>query len=135
MTPALNSYINNWLKKADNDLISAQRLLEIEPRILDTACFHCQQAVEKYLKAFLTFKGVSIERTHNIVFLLSKCADFNNVFINIDPRNIDVYAVQSRYPDYAELPELNEAKALYNFALEIKYIVLPLIDLTIETKN
>ena len=47
MTPALKAYIGSWLDKAENDLMSAQRLLEIEPIILDNACFHCQQATEK----------------------------------------------------------------------------------------
>ncbi len=52
MTPSVKTYIEAWLTKANNDLRSAQRLIEIEPMILDTACFHCQQAVEKSLKAF-----------------------------------------------------------------------------------
>ncbi len=132
MIPALKNYISAWLLKADHDLISAQRLLEIEPRILDSACFHCQQAVEKYLKAFLIFKGFTIERTHNIVFLLSKCAEFDSVFTDIDPRNIDVYAVQARYPDYAEMPELAEANSHYKLALKIKDIVLTRIELTVR---
>lgn len=135
MTPALNSYIAAWLQKADHDLISAQRMLEIEPRILDTACFHCQQAIEKHLKAYLTYNGVAIERTHNIVFLLSKCAEFDDVFTNIDPKNIDVYAVQARYPDYADMPDLDEAKQHYQLALEIKELVVKRIDLTLEAKK
>ncbi|MFI5139251.1 MAG: HEPN domain-containing protein [Sphingobacteriales bacterium] len=47
MTPALKAYVESWLNKAEHDLITAQRLLEIEPIILDNACFHCQQAAEK----------------------------------------------------------------------------------------
>jgi HEPN domain-containing protein len=69
MTPALKTYIEAWLNKAENDIISAQRLLEIEPLILDNACFHCQQAIEKCLKAFLAYHGRDIDRTHNIIFL------------------------------------------------------------------
>ncbi len=37
MTGALEEYINAWLLKAEHDILSAQRLLEIEPMILDTA--------------------------------------------------------------------------------------------------
>jgi len=40
MTHALKAYVESWLDKAEHDLISAQRLLEIEPVILDNACFH-----------------------------------------------------------------------------------------------
>lgn len=71
MTPALKAYVEAWVAKAEHDLISAQRLLEIEPMILDNACFHCQQAVEKYLKAYLIYKGLDVERTHDIIFLLN----------------------------------------------------------------
>jgi HEPN domain-containing protein len=58
MTNALKRFITSWLIKAENDLASAQRLIEIQPSILDTACFHCQQAVEKNLKAFLIANGI-----------------------------------------------------------------------------
>ncbi len=33
-------------------------------------CFHAQQCVEKYLKAFLTEHDLSFERTHNLTILL-----------------------------------------------------------------
>lgn len=84
MTPALKAYIESWLVKADHDLMSAQRLLEIEPMILDNACFHCQQAIEKCLKPFLMFHGRDVERTHNVIFLLSECANFDPVFKEVD---------------------------------------------------
>lgn len=36
---------------------------QIEPMILDNACFHCQQAIENCLKAFLIYRCCDIERT------------------------------------------------------------------------
>lgn len=47
--------VPSWLKKANIDLITVNWLVLIEPVILDTACFHCQQAIEKFLKAFLIY--------------------------------------------------------------------------------
>jgi len=123
MTPAFLAYINEWLDKAENDLIAAQRLLEIEPMILDTACFHCQQAIEKFLKAFLIYHGWDIERTHNVIFLLEECSKLDPVFATVDPRNINVYAVQIRYPDSSIIPAIEEAKYFYDLALHIKDIV------------
>ena len=123
MTPALKAFIESWLNKAGHDLMSAQRLLEIEPMILDNACFHCQQAVEKYLKAFLVYKGRDIERTHNVIFLLSECADFDPVFATIDPQNINDYAVQGRYPDSNLMPTPEEAKGYYQLAIQVKALV------------
>ena len=124
MTPALRAYIESWLEKANNDLASAQRLLDIKPMILDNACFHCQQAIEKYLKAFLTYHGKETERTHNIIFLLSQAADFDPVFASIDAMNINAYAVQARYPDFTMIPDEDEAKGYYQLAIHIKALVL-----------
>lgn len=123
MTPALLAYIRSWMDKAEHDLMSAQRLLEIEPMILDNACFHCQQAIEKYLKAYLIYNGIDIERTHNIIFLLSQCSAFDPVFATIDPLNINAYAVQGRYPDTNIMPEKEEAESYYQLALGIKSLV------------
>lgn len=124
MTPALKAFIESWLNKAGHDLISAQRLLEIEPFILDNACFHCQQAIEKALKAYLVYKGYDVERTHNIIFLLAECAKFDTVFGTIDPLNINAYAVQSRYPDANLMPTLQEAQGYYQLALKINKMVI-----------
>jgi HEPN domain-containing protein len=123
MTPALQAYIELWLNKAEHDLLSAQRLLEIEPMILDNACFHCQQAIEKCLKAFLIYHGRDIERTHNVIFLLSECATFDSVFATVDPLNINAYAVQGRYPDSNLIPTIDEAKSYYRLALQVRDLV------------
>jgi HEPN domain-containing protein len=124
MTPALKTYIESWLSKAEYDLLSAQRLLEIEPMILDNACFHCQQAIEKCLKAFLVYNGRDIERTHNIIFLLSECANFDSVFGSIDPMDINAYAVQGRYPDSNLIPTIQEAKSYYQLAFRVRNLVI-----------
>lgn len=123
MTPALKTYIESWLNKAEHDLLSAQRLLEIEPMILDNACFHCQQAIEKYLKAFLIYHGRDVERTHNVIFLLSECATFDQVFATVDPMNINAYAVQGRYPDSNLLPTKEEARSYYQLGFQVKGLV------------
>ena len=33
-------YILQWFEKADHDLLTAQTVIEYQPLILDTACFH-----------------------------------------------------------------------------------------------
>ena len=123
MTFPMQAYIREWLLKAEHDLISAQRLLEIEPMILDTACFHCQQAVEKSLKAYLYYKDNEVEKTHDVIFLLSECAKFDPVFKTIDPLNINAYAVHGRYPDSSLMPEPEEAKTFYQLAIQVNNLV------------
>ena len=123
MTPDLKEYINAWLQKAANDIVTAQRVLEIEPMILDSACFHCQQAAEKSLKAFLCYKGKDIVKTHDVDFLLNECARFDPVFDTIDTLNISDFAVKVRYPDFSFLPDIDEARKLYELAILINNMV------------
>lgn len=123
MTEALKAYIESWLNKAEHDLISAQRLIEIEPMILDNACFHCQQAIEKCLKAYLIYNEFDIQKTHDIIALLAQCSNFDTEFSTIDPLNINAYAVQGRYPDTNLMPEKEEAESYYQLALQIKALI------------
>ena len=123
MTEDLKEFINAQLLKADHDIITAQRLLDIEPMILDNACFHCQQAVEKSLKAFLTYSGKDIQKTHDIYFLLSECAKIDNIFSTIDVLNINDFAVQARYPDSSIMPDIDEARFFYQLAIQVNTLV------------
>ena len=123
MTADFKDFVNAWLLKANHDVITAQRLLDIEPMILDNACFHCQQAVEKSLKAFLAYSGKDILKTHDIYFLLSECAKIDNIFSTIDVLNINDFAVQARYPDSSIMPEINEARFFYELAIQVNALV------------
>jgi len=43
----------NWLAKAREDVLTADRAAEAPP-LVHSVLFHCQQAAEKALKAYLT---------------------------------------------------------------------------------
>ena len=45
-------YIQGWFLKADHDLLAVQKEIASKEPFTDIACFHCQQCVEKYLKAY-----------------------------------------------------------------------------------
>ena len=53
-----------WLDRARSDLQAAR--LPIAGDANAEALFHCQQAVEKALKAFLTFHEKAFRRTHDL---------------------------------------------------------------------
>ncbi len=60
-----------WVKKAEGDVRTALReLAAAQDPNWDAVCFHAQQAVEKYLKAFLIRRGEAFPRTHDLRFLL-----------------------------------------------------------------
>jgi len=56
-------YVSQWIEKAQADMVVAKMIIDQNPSplILDSACFHCQQAVEKFLKAFLVSRQVPFE--------------------------------------------------------------------------
>jgi len=41
MTPEEGEYILKWYTKANSDLLVAKMAIEMNPLILDAACFHC----------------------------------------------------------------------------------------------
>lgn len=64
--------IREWVLKAENDLVTAIQVLKLGRRSpTDTACFHAQQCVEKYLKALLVNHGRDFPRTHDLRALLA----------------------------------------------------------------
>jgi HEPN domain-containing protein len=103
---------SEWLQKANRDLLSARILLSNETPVPDTACFHCLQAVEKTLKAFLIFHSIRFDRVHNLSYLMKLCEEQNPEFALFREisEELTPFAVEIRYPGaIIELP-VNEAK-------------------------
>ncbi|MBI4659108.1 MAG: HEPN domain-containing protein [Verrucomicrobia bacterium] len=55
-----------WMVKAWRDLETARRAAAGQPPFYDVAVYHCQQAAEKAVKAFLVHHGKPYEKTHDI---------------------------------------------------------------------
>lgn len=90
-----------WIFKAEGDYRSANALLhEIEIPEIDSACFHCQQCAEKYIKAYLTEHDVEFPRNHDLVRLLELCLKVDESFEKIrnNLRKLESYGVIIRYP-------------------------------------
>ena len=107
----MNELTSEWVAKADNDYFSADILLHsVEVPIVDTACFHCQQCAEKYLKAFLQEHRIRFERTHILADLLNLCLPIDKDFEKIgnDLDSLESYAVAIRYPGAVIRLELAE---------------------------
>ncbi len=88
------------LKKGNEDLRTV-RLVMAANGPYAVACFHCQQAVEKYMKAFLVSRGVSYPFTHDLQELAEACESGEpSLLLNSpDVVALTAYAVQLRYDD------------------------------------
>ena len=134
MNKATVDFIKQWLAKANEDLLVVERLTDNEIIATSSACFHCQQAVEKFLKAFLIANGVDINKTHNIEYLLSECSDIDKDFAAIDPKELSDFGVDARYPGDMYIPDENETLEYKNLAFEIKDFVENKIDKILTSK-
>jgi len=74
---ALRELVYQWLEKASADFDVAEQLCEPGAVSEECAAFHCQQAVEKYLKAHLVRRQVEFPKTHDIAQLLDRVATVN----------------------------------------------------------
>ena len=124
MNDETKTFIKQWIKRANEDLLVVDKLTEFEIIATSSVCFHCQQAVEKYLKAFLISNGVEIKKTHNIEFLLSECEDIDSDFAEIDPKNLSDFSVDVRYPGDMYVPSKEETAMHKQIAVSVKNLVL-----------
>lgn len=107
----------DWLIKAEHDLIAAERA-NAPPPVRDVLAFHCQQAVEKALKAFLTWKDRPFTRTHNLLTLVEQCEAVANEFAELREaaQVLTPYAVEFRYPSGVMEPTREAADAALDLA-------------------
>ena len=101
-----------WLAKAKNDLLDADNNLQAEKVPFDTVCFHCQQAAEKLLKAFLVGNGQPAPRSHDLLLILERVLPLDNDAERLRDALalLMPYAVEIRYPDDWFMPSEEDAK-------------------------
>jgi HEPN domain-containing protein len=88
-----------WIDKAEDDAKVTAALWQMEAPVYDAICFHAQQCVEKYCKAWLVEQAVDFPRTNDLEALAKLCL-----------------------PSLAALAALmDELRFLTSFAIEIRY--------------
>ncbi len=119
--------VKKWIIKADHDLKVAKDELETNEPATDIICFHAQQCVEKYLKAYLVFKNKPFRKTHNIGEILKLCMYIDPEFEKLkelEIHELTVYATDLRYPEFFYIPSINEARAVVELAEKVREFVL-----------
>ena len=114
---AREKYVRQWLEKADEDRQAMERLMEGNP-ILEMACFHAQQCVEKALKGFLTAHDRHVEKTHDLTDILELCVEVNSTFAQFEQtcKDLTPFAVDARYPSPKNPDTIEEARQLIGAA-------------------
>ena len=121
--------IQRWLTKSQHDLGSARLLMTGREVYLDTAVYHCQQAGEKALKAFLTYHDIVFERTHDLRVLLEQSIDVEPALEQWQKvaEELTPYSVLFRYPDDVMEPEKKEAERALNHVQNFVNFIMRLL--------
>lgn len=114
------------MDKADKDLLTAEHEKTFSDMVTESICFHCQQAVEKYLKAYLIYLDILFPKTHEIGELITLCekGDIQIAEFKEEADTLSDYAVEVRYPDDWFEPSFEETGQAIEIARKIKEYVI-----------
>lgn len=123
--------VSEWIEKADHDLGSAKIIFLHLPDYFDTIAFHCQQAVEKYVKAVLVYYNIDFQRSHDLVYLLdllTRKIDIDEVTFR-KAFTLNNFSVQIRYPNKIVKLSKEELETAIQIADEFQLFALNIIGL------
>ena len=115
-------FARELITAGDRDLVILRKNAPDPEIATEVLGFHCQQAVEKYIKAVLATRGVEFRKIHDIKALVDLAADAAT-----------------------QVPSGDELEALTPFAVEFRYHTLPrgsspigrerMVALAVEVRN
>ncbi len=107
-----------WLARADADLRAAANAVSADEPVLGDAVFHCQQAAEKAMKAFLTWHDVPFRKTHDLGVLGGQCVELEPALSDVLRRAAPMteYAWKFRYPGDVFEPLMGEVNSALGLA-------------------
>ena len=133
---SMNPLTMELVHKAEGDYITVQSMLpQIGIRTIpDIICFHAQQCIEKYLKAWLQEANIRAPRTHDLNQLLrlivSTHPEWRKWHLPFAP--FDTYAVDGRYSGAATEEDVAQAVRLCN---EVRTEVRAALGLSIDAQQ
>ncbi|MGL4664301.1 HEPN domain-containing protein [Clostridium butyricum] len=118
----------DWIDKSERDIKSAKILKEHDCGN-DVVAFHCQQAIEKILKAYLIIKGDGVVSGHSLLYLCKLAQGHEGNFKKYikDCGFVNQYYIETIYPadsplivsDYEADECINIAEEIYNYVMSI----------------
>ncbi len=126
MQPDKAAAVRGWQIKAANDLRGAQIDLDADPPLIEDALFHCQQAVEKSLKGYLTAHDSPFKKTHDLDELSRACLEVDATLQAVVQPAIPltIFAWEFRYPGDSIVPSLAEARQALTLAQALHTAIL-----------
>lgn len=119
------SIVNLWLDRAKKDLVIAQEDIK-DPQRSEYVAFNCQQAAEKYLKAFIIKNELKFKATHDLVNLLEICIEKDSEFTKLREfaEELTPFYIETRYPDFIAAITGEKAELALKCAQKIAELVI-----------
>jgi len=118
--------VRQWQAKAQSDWTAVEILLASERCPAETVCFHCQQFVEKLLKAFLTRNSIEAPKTHDLRRLIQLAEPFAPELSRLSDSSdtLTIHGVETRYPDDWRQIEQSEMNRVVELSKQFGDILL-----------
>jgi len=130
MSDQTREAVARWLAKARNDWTTVEILLTSGRAPAEAVCFHCQQYVEKLLKAVLTHDGIEAPKTHDlrrlIQLAMSSVPELSSLVDAAD--GLTAYGVQTRYPGDWQPAGPDEMDRAVRLARQLGALLTPRIE-------
>jgi HEPN domain-containing protein len=128
-----SKHYDHWLDRAEEDIHSA-RLLVGEPDCYNNAAFHCQQTIEKALKAYILLKSNILVDGHNLTWLCKQAMKYDREFAQwlAQSASLNRCYIETRYP--ADIP-LNITKEQIGGYYEMAYEMFDFIKQEVDEIN
>lgn len=126
--------IKQWITKGDHDLGTAKITFIHIPEFLDTVTFHCQQAVEKYLKAYLIFHSVEFRYSHDLVYLIDLISQKDHKIVEFYDlvSELQGYAIEVRYPNETIFLSKEKVENAFLIARNVREYVIEHVKIIVD---
>jgi HEPN domain-containing protein len=116
------------VRKAESDLANVRRTIA-SPGPHDTGLFHCQQAVEKYLKALLATHNVTYPKIHDVTVLAELAEEFCPALqtLSFSLAEFNPFAVTIRYDDLDDEVSLPLLQEMFDKAEQVRAIIIDVL--------
>lgn len=119
----MREIVQEWVERGDSDL-EAAKILAHQKGLENQTGFHCQQAIEKWLKAYLLKQGEELRKIHDLTALVIDCEKYDSGFQELEPlvEGITDFAVEFRYP--GENATQEEVRDALNKTIKIRKFLM-----------
>jgi HEPN domain-containing protein len=122
----MKKQVEAWIVFAEKDMLAVAEIIK-KQSLTNIATFHCQQAIEKYFKAFILENDKPLTKIHNLLALYGSIKEIIDFGFDEDVLSTinDIY-LESRYPgetgllDDGSMPAVEQVNKFFVFAKEVE---------------